>query len=249
MTRRPAGMALALALSISPVGACSGSDDGTITVFAAASLTDVMSDLARAFETHEAGIAVAVSTGPSSGLRESILAGAPADVFASADLTNMAALADAGEVDAAPVFTTNSMVIAVPHGNPAGVVGLDDFERGDLLLGLCAPQVPCGVAARTVFDSAGVHPSIDTEATDVRALLTQVASGDLDAGIVYRTDVMAADGDVAGIDIPAAVNVVVEYPIAVLAGSGNADRAAEFVAFVLSPEGQEIVRAGGFGRP
>ena len=250
-SRRVLWRLLALALvSALASGACGGSDgDQTLTVVAAASLTDVMSDLGQAFEIANSGVAVRVSTGPSSGLRESILAGAPADVFASADRSNMDPVVAAGEASAPEVFTRNSLAIAVPPGNPASITGLDDFARDDLFLGLCASQVPCGSLAREALSAAGVEPALDTEASDVRSLLTQVASGDLDAGIVYRTDVRAAAGAVDGVDIPSEADVIAEYSIAVLASSSDPVRAGAFVAFVQSRRGQEILLAAGFGAP
>jgi molybdate transport system substrate-binding protein len=158
-------------------------------------------------------------------------------------------LVDAGAAaDPAP-FATNELQIAVPAGNPGGVDGLDDFADGGLLIGLCAEQVPCGQFGREALTAAGVTPAVDTFATDVRALLTQLASGDLDAGIVYRTDVLAADGTVDGIDIPAEQNVTAAYPIAALTEAANPGAAAAFVAFLLSADGQAILRSHGFAAP
>lgn len=229
---------------------CSGSvGDETLTVFAAASLTDVMAQLTIAFEEAEPGVDVDVSAGPSSALRESILAAAPADVFASADVTNMEALVEADAVASFAIFASNRPTIATPPENPAGVTGLADFGRAELLLGLCAPQVPCGAVALAAFEAAGIDPAPDTEAADVRALLTQISSGDLDAGIVYRTDVLAASGGVDEVVTDELSNVRIEYPIAVLDRSPRTTLAEAFVAFVRSPAGQEILAAAGFGAP
>jgi molybdate transport system substrate-binding protein len=159
-------------------------------------------------------------------------------------------VAEAGEVAGeAEIFVTNSLQIAVPAGNPAGVVSLDDFANEELLIGLCAEDVPCGEFGREALASAGVTPTIDTNEPDVRALLTKVQVGELDAGITYVTDVMSTDGAVEGVDIPEESNVVAEYPIAVLAGAPNPDAAAAFVEFVLSEEGQAILTAYGFASP
>jgi molybdate transport system substrate-binding protein len=237
------------------VGAC-GDDgdaaaavDGSITVFAAASLTDAFTELGSAFEEANPGTTVEFNFGSSSSLREQILAGAPADVFAAANTSNMDQVVEAGAATEPRIFVTNQLEIAVPAGNEAGVAGLADFADADLLIGLCAEEVPCGQFGREALANAGVTPSIDTNAPDVRALLTQVESGDLDAGIVYRTDVRAAGDAVEGIDIPADQNVVAEYPIAGLTEAGNADVAAAFVEFVLSDEGREILTGYGFDRP
>jgi molybdate transport system substrate-binding protein len=191
-----------------------------------------------------------LNLGPSSGLREQILEGAPADVFASANTSNMDQLAEAGEVAGEPrVFVTNLLQIAVPAGNPGGVAGLEDFARDDLLIGLCAEDAPCGQFAREALDSAGVTPAIDTNEPDVRALLTKVEAGELDAGITYVTDVISTGGMVEGVDIPEADNVVAEYPIAVLTNASNKAGATAFVDFVLSDEGQAILREYGFASP
>jgi molybdate transport system substrate-binding protein len=155
---------------------------------------------------------------------------------------------DAGAASDPQVFVRNELQIAVPPGNPAGITGLADYANADLLLGLCAEEVPCGQFGREALANAGVTPSIDTNAPDVRALLTQVESGDLDAGIVYTTDVLAAGDAVEGVEIPADENVVADYPIAALTDSGNPEVAAAFVEFVLSGEGREILTSYGFAR-
>jgi molybdate transport system substrate-binding protein len=159
-------------------------------------------------------------------------------------------VAEAGEVEGeAQIFATNSLEIAVPQGNPAGIAGLDDFAREELLIGLCAEDVPCGEFGLEALASAGVTPSIDTNEPDVRALLTKIEAGELDAGITYVTDVMSTEGTVEGIDIPDENNVVAEYPIAALASAPSPDTAAAFVEFVLSGEGQAILTAYGFASP
>ena len=137
----------------------------------------------------------------------------------------------------------------MPAGNEAGVAGLDDFANADLLVGLCAEEVPCGEFGREALANAGVTPSIDTNEPDVRSLLTKVEAGDLDAGIVYVTDVMATGDTVEGVEIPADDNVVATYPIAALADAANPDTADAFVEFVLSDEGQEILQSYGFDSP
>jgi molybdate transport system substrate-binding protein len=186
----------------------------------------------------------------SSALREQILEGAPADVFASANASNMERVVAAG-LTAGPVrvFATNRLAIAVPAGNPARVSGLQDFGRAELLLGLCAEQVPCGELARTALSRAGVTPVVDTEEPDVRALLTKIEAGELDAGITYLTDVVAAGAAVEAIEIPDSANPVADYPIAVLTEGRSQQIAAEFVDFVMSEEGRRILTSYGFGTP
>lgn len=220
--------------------------DGSITVFAAASLTDLFDEMATAFEVEFPGTDVQLNLAGTSTLREQILAGAPADVFASADEPNMDAVDLAGELESTPViFARNTLQIAVPASNPGHVTGLDDLANPDLLIGLCAEGVPCGVFARLVLEAAGVEPSIDTNEGDVRALLTKIEADELDAGIVYATDVESSSGAIP-IDIPGEFNVEVRYPIATLAASRNEVAATAFVEFVLSPMGQEIIVASGF---
>ena len=140
----------------------------------------------------------------------------------------------------------NQLQIAVPPGNSAGVTGLADFANAALLIGLCAEEVPCGEFGREALANAGVTPSIDTNEPDVRSLLTKIEADELDAGIVYVTDVQSAGDAVEGIDIPAEDNVTATYPIAALTDAGNREVAAAFVAFVLSDEGQEILTSYGF---
>jgi molybdate transport system substrate-binding protein len=251
------GLALALALGT----ACGGDDgdgaasdeaaagsglDGTITVFAAASLTDAFAEAADAFGRANPDVTVELNFGASSALREQILAGAPADVFASADPSNMDGVVEAGEVEGEPeVFAHSALAIAVPAGNPGGVEGLDDFADDSLLIGLCAADVPCGALGREALDNAGVTPAPDTDEPDVRSLLTKIEAGELDAGIVYSTDVESTDG-VEGIEIAEEDNVVTDYPIAALAHAGEPEIAAAFVELVLSDGGRAILESHGF---
>lgn len=222
---------------------------GSITVFAAASLTDAFEEVAAEFEAAHPGTTVAFGFGSSSALREQILSGAPADVFASASTPNMDQVVEAGAATEAVTFVQNRLQIAVPAGNPAGVTGLADFADEDLLIGLCAEQVPCGQFARAALANAGVTAAVDTNEPDVRALLTKIEAGELDAGIVYVTDVLVAGDAVEGIELPAAHDVVATYPIAVLTGAPNRKVAEAFVAFVLAAEGQEILASYGFDIP
>lgn len=238
-------MCLALALA----GCGTGGGDGSITVFAAASLTDAFGAIADGFEAENPGVSVTLNFAGSSSLREQIRQGAPADVFASANPAVMRELVDAGAVDAPEPFASNTLEIVVPAGNPGGVDSLDDFADESLLVGLCAEEVPCGEFARRVLALSGVEASLDTNEPDVRALLTKIGAGELDAAIVYRTDVLAGGGDVEGIEIPEMQNAVASYPVAVVADSDRRDVAGAFVDFVLGEDGQTILREHGFGRP
>jgi molybdate transport system substrate-binding protein len=251
MTVRRAVVALAVP-AVALVGACGGADGRTaLTVLAAASLTDAVADLADAFEASRPDVVVEVSVGASSMLREQILEGAPADVFASADPADAARVVDGGAAEGAPVVVaSNRLELVVPEGNPAGVVGLEDLARPDLLVGLCARPVPCGRLARAALDRAGVTPAVDSEALDVRELLTRVAARELDVAVTYRTDAVAAAGSVDGIALEAPGATETQLPIVVLDGAGGGrDAARDFVAFVGSPAGQRILARHGFGPP
>jgi molybdate transport system substrate-binding protein len=247
--RAPVVVTLLMAAACSGPGASDADLEGEVLVSAAASLTDAFADIEAAFEEANPDVDVILNLGGSSALREQILEGAPADVFASANTSNMDQVVEADEASDPEIFVTNVLQIAVPPGNPGGMTGLDDFAREELFIGLCEEAVPCGDFGRQALENAGVTPSIDTNTPDVRALLTLVEEAELDAGIVYVTDVTSTDGAVEGVDIPDEFNVVATYPIAALADAPNPDAAAAFVAFVLSDEGQAILAEYGFGAP
>ena len=198
-------------LALAAAAAC-GTSSGAgrpevISVFAAASLTDAFAEMEAAYEAANPDADVELNLGGSSSLRTQILSGAPADVFASAGAAVMDQVVAAGETRGRPVtFATNRLQIAVPKGNPAGVTELADLARSELFIGLCASEVPCGALADEVLAAAGIEPSIDSREPDVRALITKVALGELDAGLVYRTDILALGDQVDGIDPPEPVD-------------------------------------------
>ncbi|WP_327120393.1 molybdate ABC transporter substrate-binding protein [Nocardia sp. NBC_01730] len=223
---------------------------GTVTVFAAASLTETFTELGKQFEAAHPGVRVVYSFGASSALAEQINQGAPADVFASAAPKNMRQVVDEGEVAGAPVtFVRNRLEIAVPKGNPAHITGLADFGKAEPRIALCAEQVPCGSAAKTVFEVAGINPRPDTSEADVKAVLTKVKLGEVDAALVYRTDVRASGGQVDGIDFPEADKAINDYPVAPLAHAPNATAAAAFVEFVRSDQARAVFAKAGFDTP
>lgn len=223
---------------------------GTVTVFAAASLTESFTALGRDFEAANPGTTVAFNFAGSSALANQINQGAPADVFASAAPTPMRAIADAGNADGAPtVFVRNQLVIAVPAGNPAGVAGLADLARPGVKVALCAEQVPCGAAARTALDAAGVPLTPVTLEQDVKGALSKVKLGEVDAALVYRTDAKAAAADVQGVEFPESAGAVNDYPIAVLRNAPNTAGARAFVAHVRSERGRAVLTAAGFQVP
>lgn len=223
---------------------------GTLTVFAAASLTDVFTGLGDELMEENPGLQVQFNFAGSSALATQITQGAPADVFASANEAQMAVVTDAGLAAGDPeVFTENVLEIAVPRGNPGGVTGLADFADPDLALAVCAAAVPCGAAAAEVFEAAGVTPVPDTEEEDVRAALTKVELGEVDAALVYASDVRSAGDAVEGIAVPEAEEAVNAYPACVLEGAPNPEAARAFVELVLSEEGQRALVDAGFRPP
>lgn len=223
---------------------------GTVTVFAAASLTDTFKAIGDAFTAEHPNVKLVFDFGGSSGLATQLTQGAPADVFAAASAATMKTVTDAGLADGAPtVFATNTLEIAVPAGNPGKVTGLKDFANPGLAIALCAAEVPCGAAAKTVLAHAGITPSVDTYEQDVKSVLTKVEVDEVDAGLVYKTDVIAAGSKVAGIDFPEAATAVGAYPIALLGATANKSAAAAFIAYVLSPKGSAILTDAGFGTP
>lgn len=232
-------------------GPSSGTElSGTLTVFAAASLTDTFTELGDRLMAAHPGLSVVFSFAGSSTLAAQIVAGAPADVFAAASEATMQTVVDDSGGSLAPtVFAGNTLEIAVPVGNPGGVTGLADLARPELSIALCAPEVPCGAAAEAVFAAAELTPAPDTLERDVRAVLTKVTLGEVDAALVYRTDVIAAEGQVEGITFDEAAAVVNEYPVVILGGSGNPEAARAFVELVLSQEGRDVLAGAGFERP
>ena len=239
---------LATVALVSLLVACSNNASTQIRVSAASSLRHAFDALEVAFEDQNPGVDLVLNLAGTATLREQILEGAPVDVFASADIESMTAVADVGLTAGEPrVFARNTMAIAVPLGNPGGVSGLEDLERDELAVGLCAAPVPCGALARDVLANGGVEASIDTNELNVTSLLTKIESGDLDAGIVYTTDVVGAEGAVESLAIPEDWNVVSKLPIAALHGADAV--AADFVSFVLSSEGRTIMAEYGFESP
>lgn len=229
-----------------------GADDasGELLVFAAASLTDAFEQIESAFEAGHPAVDVSLNLAGSATLREQLLDGAPASVFAPADAARMDEVAEAELIAEVPVvFATNSLTIAVPAGNPGAVEGLDDFADDGLLLGACAVGVPCGDLGAAAFAQAGVDPAIDTFEPDVRSLLTKLAVGELDAGLVYVTDVAARPDAIEAIALPAGIDTTTDYPIATLLDAPNPGAAAAFVEFVLSPDGQAVLVDNGFRLP
>ncbi|MGH3978952.1 MAG: molybdate ABC transporter substrate-binding protein [Pseudonocardiaceae bacterium] len=230
-------------------GAAAQPQRQTVTVLAAASLTDVFQELEPAFERANPGADLRFNFAASSDLASQIVAGAPADVFASANEKQMQKVAGAGLLDGrAQLFATNTLTIAVPPGNPKGIEGFADLARPDVNEVVCAPQVPCGAATGEIEQATGVALSPASEEPDVRSVLSKVASADADAGLVYVTDV-ATTSDVESVAFPEAGSAVNEYPIAVIAGAPAGTLGRAFVDFVRGDRGRQALQDAGFGPP
>ena len=233
----------------SPAAASSALPAGTITVFAAASLKETFTQIGKQFETAHPGDTVKFSFGASSTLATQITSGAPADVFASAAPKNMQTVVSAGDASNPQDFAKNTAEVAVPPSNPAKVTSVNDLAKSSVKVALCQPQVPCGVVAAQVFKNTGITVKPVTLQPDVKSVLTQVELGNVDAGVVYVTDVKAAGTKVTAVPISASDNASTTYPIATISSSKNQSIAQAFVAYVLSPQGQAVLSAAGFQGP
>lgn len=222
---------------------------GTVNVFAAASLKEAFTKLGTTFESAHPGTKVVLNFGPSSGLATQITSGAPADVFASASTKSMDLVVKAGAASAPRSFAKNRMEIAVPPKNPAGIAQVSDLAKSGVKVALCQAAVPCGTTATKVFTNAKITVTPVTQEVDVKAVLAKVSLGEVDAGVVYVTDVLAAGNKVKGIEIPVEVNASTTYPIAPLTKSANAAAAQAFTDYVLSMDGAAALAAAGFAKP
>ncbi|WP_298181097.1 molybdate ABC transporter substrate-binding protein [Saccharomonospora sp.] len=255
MSRRVRGVTAVLssvvtaALVMTSMTACgAASGDRVLTVFAAASLTDVLPELERRFEKTHEDVDVRLHFAGSAQLAQQIAEGAPADVFAAADAETMARLDRDDLLDGpATPFATNTLTIAVPEGNPAGVTGLADLADPALTVVVCAPSVPCGAATRHVERLAGVTLRPASEEADVRSVLTKVETGEADAGLVYVTDVAAASRGVEQVRFPEAAEAVNTYPVGIPVDAAHKDLARQFRDLLLSDEGRRLLKEAGFG--
>ncbi|MFI8306294.1 molybdate ABC transporter substrate-binding protein [Streptomyces sp. NPDC085927] len=231
-------------------GSAPGEPSGTVTVFAAASLTESFTTLGERFEKANPGTEVTFSFGGSDSLAAGITSGAPADVFASASPRTMKIVTDAGDASGTPAtFVRNQLEIATLPGNPHRVSSLRDLTDPELKVVLCDKGVPCGAAAQTALDASGLELTPVSYEQDVKSALTKVQLKEADAALVYRTDVRAAGDKVEGVDFPEAAEAVNDYPIALLENAPNAEAAEAFIAYVRSGEGRRVLADAGFLAP
>ncbi len=232
-----------------PYGSNTSGVTGRITVFAAASLTDAFEDIAEDFESANPRAQVEFNFAASSTLAHQINEGAPADVFASASPATMKTVTDAGSADGDPVvFVRNQLVIAVETGNPLGIKGLEDLTRPGVTVALCAEQVPCGAAAKTAIDASGLTITPVSFEENVRAALSKVSLGEVDAALVYATDATIADS-VDAVEFSESAEAINDYPVVVLSDAPNKLGGQAFVAWVRSPDGAAVLAGYGFQRP
>ena len=236
----------------------STTEETTLTVFAAASLTDAFTEIGENFQTANPGVTVTFNFAGSQALRTQIEEGAPADVFASASGKEMDAAIEGKFIaeDSKQVFLTNKLVVILPADNPAGLETLEDLANSGVKIVLAAEEVPVGNYARQALDlmngSFGadfkdkVLANVVSNEDNVKQVVSKVQLGEADAGIVYTSDAVAAP-ELKSIEIPAELNVIAKYPIAPLVKSENADLAQAFMDYVLSDEGQAILAKWGFG--
>jgi molybdate transport system substrate-binding protein len=229
-------------------------------VFAAASLTDAFTEIGKNFETANPGVAISFNFAGSQALRTQIEEGAPADVFASANKTEMDTLLTGGYIaEGTPqVFLNNRLIVILPADNLAGLHRLEDLANPGIKLVLAAEEVPVGKYARLALDQMNgqfgtgfknkVLANVVSNEDNVKQVVAKVQLGEADAGIVYTSDAIAAP-ELKTLEIPAELNVIAEYPIAAMRKPTNADLANAFVAYILSADGQTVLQKWGFAPP
>ena len=258
MLRPRIRLAAVLAVAALVLAACGGGDDdsggssgaasaGELKVFAAASLTAAFTRIGEQYAAANGGDKVTFNFAGSQALATQIQQGAPADVFASADLANMDKVRDL--VATPQNFASNRLAIVVEQGNPKGVRALDSLAASDLKVVLAAGGVPAGRYAKQVLDRAGVKVTPVSQEDNVKAVVAKVSLGEADAGIVYVTDVAAGGARVEGVDIPREQNVVATYPIATVKAGKAQDAAQAFMDLVLSGQGHQVLHRYGFLPP
>lgn len=227
-----------------------GTGSDTLTVLAAASLTESFTTLAHDFEQQHPGVKVDLAFDSSATLAEQVNQGAPGDVLATADERTMQLVVDEGNTDGTPrIFATNKLVLVVPADNPAGIRSLTDLGKPGVKYVVCVASAPCGAIAEKVLADQGVTAPPASEEVDVKAVLSKVTLGEADAGLVYATDAKAAGDQVRAIPINAGTDAVTAYPIAALANAADPALAKQWVDLVVSDRGRTVLRDAGFGAP
>ncbi|HXM55156.1 MAG TPA: molybdate ABC transporter substrate-binding protein [Candidatus Dormibacteraeota bacterium] len=220
---------------------------GTLTVLAAASLTQAFTKIGDDLHAKYPGLDVKFSFAGSSTLVTQIQQGAPADVFASADQANMQKVTGGGLATGTPsVFAHNELQIAVQAGNPKHITSVSDLANPAIKVAVCAPGVPCGTYSTTTFTKAGVTVKPVSQEQDVKSVLTKVGLGEADAGVVYVTDVKSGGSQVEGVAIPDNLNTTAEYPIVELKSTQDEAAAKAFVDYVVGTQGQRTLAGFGF---
>lgn len=237
------GVAITLAgCSTSPQASSSSSapPEKTITVFAASSLTKAFTDLGKAFEAQHPGVKVTFAFGASSTLAEQIAAGAPADVFASASEKSMDGVSD--QIPTSTIFATNRVVVAFPVAKPLNAI--TDLNNESVKWIQCDHQVPCGAAADAALKAQGITGTPISLEPDVKSVVTKLTALEVDAAIIYATDVLAAGSEFKSLEFADVLKATTNYPIGVTTSAG--DTAQQFVDYVLSAEGQKFLIDAGF---
>lgn len=260
MRARTAALLLSLVATLALAG-CGGSDaasggggsakeTGTLTVLAAASLTETFTSLAKDFEADHPGVKVKLAFDSSATLAEQVTQGAPADVLATADEATMQTVVDAGGTEDDPqLFATNHLQMVVPKDNPADIQQFSDLEKPGVKYVVCVDTAPCGKLAVKVLAATGIKAKPASEEVDVKAVLSKVELGEADAGLVYATDAVAGGDKVKPVDIPTSHENLNSYPIAALSDAKKPDLAKEWVALVTGPTGRRVLADAGFGKP
>ncbi len=254
----PALIATLVTLAVSACGSASavptsgGADASaagrTLTVFAAASMQATFTELQGTFEAAHPGTTVRFNFAGSQALATQLVEGASADVFVSANEAQMKVVTDSGLASGEPkIFATNQLMIAVPPDNPAKITSLQSLTAKSVKLVVCAPAVPCGAATQKIEEVTGIRLTPVSEEEAVTTVLAKVKTGEADAGLVYRTDVIAAGGAVKGIAFPESSKAINSNPIVALKAAPQAELGQAWIDLVLSAKGQKVLADAGFG--
>ena len=248
-TLRRALPVAALALVGSLLAGCGGGDDDTtITVLAASSLTGTFTELGKEFEDQHPGVTVKFAFDSSATLAQQATQGAPADVLATADPTTMDS-AKSAQAGTPKTFATNTMVLATPADNPAGIKAFSDLDKPSVKYVVCVPTAPCGIVGQALLEQDDITAKPVSQEVDVKSVLAKVTEDEADAGLVYVTDAAAAGDQVQTVQIPGAAKQVTTYPIVTLTQSRQSDLAQQFVDLVTGSTGQQVLQKAGFGKP